>query len=217
MTLKDFIKNRLEEYKIHYFYYFTHIDNIEGIIENGILSRKVLEEKGNKFKDIANQSVINKGNSRSVLFSDNVERTLNKAVRLYLISKTPTFFKHKEKQGDIVFILVNSFILLEHDTFKYCFTDGNAASDKSSYFYNLNNLERLKWEILHSDPLRLSMNWDKETIRIRNAEFLIYPEVPINQIWKFYVNNENVKNEVEEKIKKAGLHLKVEINNTIFN
>ena len=210
MPLKEYIKEKLIYYKIHYFNYFTHIDNIEGIIEKGILPRKVLEEKGIKFKDIANQAVINKGNSKSLLFSDNIYRTLNEAVRLYLIPKTPTLHNHRSKQKDIVFILVNSFIISNHEIYKYCFTDGNAASDNSSYFYNLNNLEKLQWDIIHSKSEELNFS-DLETKRIRNAEFLIYPEIPIDKVWKFCVNNENTKNKVEMILKKTGLSIDVDI------
>lgn len=49
--------NLPEKYKGKYFYHFTHIDNIESIVENGLLATNIKNEMGIKHHNIANLNI----------------------------------------------------------------------------------------------------------------------------------------------------------------
>ena len=47
-------------------YHLTALENLESIIENGLLSRKTLAELGPKFIDVADPEIIEKRNTLNI-------------------------------------------------------------------------------------------------------------------------------------------------------
>lgn len=212
MFLENWIKEKLKEYNIYYFYYFSHIKNIDKIIRYGILSYKKAKEIDPHHKDIANSGVQRKRVEKNILFSDKIKRFLHDAVPVYLTSKTPALYVHRDIQDEIFFILINSFIISDHNSIKYAFTDGNAASTETRHYYSLNKLNEISWDVIKSPY----WNDFPDGKRKRSAEFLIYPGIPISEVWYFCVSNEKMKKVIEKKLKRNRVEKEVRIDKEMF-
>lgn len=132
-------------------------------------------------------------------------------------SKINYFYKHFETNThkNIIFILINSYIISDTENIEYVFTNGNAASGNTNFCYSLNNLNNISYDILHSHSSNLNL-MDKEVIRKRCSEFLIYPKVETKYFWKLCVENKVIKGEVEKMLEKNNLKKTVEIDESLF-
>jgi len=217
MSLEEWIKLKLKEYRINCFYYFCHLNNITNVLKHGLLSRNESLKRKLINIDIADREVLKRRCGRIQLFSNNVRRDICDAVPVYFIANTPTFYKHWQsgEYKNIVFILIESFILTRLKEIEYTFTDGNAASMYTNFYYSLNKLDKIPWDILHSNPLALNLK-DTEIIRKRCSEFLIYPNIPVEYFWKFVVYDEKSKQTIENILLKEKMNITVEINQSLF-
>ena len=77
----------------------------------------------------------------------------------------------------------------------FAFSDGNAGSNDTGFYYSLNNLDKIPWDVIRSH------RWNdfEDGKRKRNAEFLIHPNIPVDRFWRIAVNNEDVKDPEYEK------------------
>ena len=84
----------------------------------------------------------------------------------------------KNIQEDVFFCLINSYELLSDPEVNFAYTDGNATNRITKFYYNLDSLNKLKWDIINSDR----WNDKPDGKRIRNSEFLIYPGIKLKYI-----------------------------------
>ena len=217
MSLVEWIKSKLKEYKINCFYYFCHLNNLDSVLKHGLLSRNESLKRQLFNIDIADQAVLNRRIGKVALFSNNVSRDICDAVPVYLIPNTPTFYKHLQsgEYKNIVFILIKSFILTRLKEIEYTFTDGNAASINTNFYYSLNKLNEIPWDVLRSNPMDLNLK-DNEIIRKRCSEFLIYPGIQVEYFWKFIVYDEKSKLAIEKMLLKENMSITVEINQSLY-
>jgi len=70
----------------------------------------------------------------------------------------------------------------------------------------------MPWDVIRSE------NWNnyQDGKRQRNAEFLIHPKVPVSRIWRFVVNNNQLKQELSRKLNRAGLDKEIEVDKWCF-
>ena len=68
--------------------------------------------------------------------------------------------------------MINSSELLTDTNINFAFTDGNATNLTTKFYRNLEDLNKLNWEIIMSER----WNDKPDGKRIRNSEFLIYPK-----------------------------------------
>jgi len=221
MCLEDWIRLKLKEHRINCFYYFCHLNNITNVLKHGLLSRNESLKRKLINIDIADKEVVNLRNNRSELFykrsSRNNYRNICDAVPVYLIHNTPTFYKHRQsgEYKNIVFIFVESFILTNIDEIEFAFTDGNAASSNTNFYFSLKKLEKIPWDVIRSNPQELDLK-NNEIIRKRCSEFLIYPSIPVKYFWKFVVYDENKKQKIEKMLFQKNLNKTVEINQSLY-
>lgn len=107
-------------------FYITHIDNVQSILKNGILSHELVLKKGIEYKRIYNKEVVEK--RKEIRVSGN--RRLWSLANLYFTARNPMLFKLKcdGLLDEIAVLGVSPDILQRDDIFV---TDGNAACDSS--------------------------------------------------------------------------------------
>ena len=110
-----------------------------------------------------------------------------------------------------MFLRIQSFILLD-DGVEFAFTDGNAASEQSNYFVDLNRLGQLPWDVIRAPY----WNDFPDGRRKRNSEFLIFPRIPVNRIWEFGVVNEVARTQVQSILAQHNSRLAVSIKRDWF-
>lgn len=195
MVKNEKIINQLEEYKICSFFYFAPIKNIESIVRFGILSRNDICEKKIKNYSFANEEVQNRRASKFITLNKGQKVNIHDTVPVYLKTKTPTFYSPSIDQKDMVFMVIDAQKLLIDSNVAYAFCDGNAAS-KSTIFYNdLDNLNKLPWNVLDN----IDRYWNYfDGKRKGNAEFLIYPSISLSNIENFVVFDENTEKKLKD-------------------
>lgn len=170
--LRDWRKARLRKHKITNFWYLTRIENLKSILSLGILPKNDVDRFAFIHKSFAEETVQERRHSRIIELSDYSEKHIHDLVPVYLCTKTPTQYARKDIQDELVLIRIHSDVLLD-DMVEFAFSDGNAASAKTSFYRNLNDLGKLSWDILRD---AYWTNYD-DGKRKKCSEFLIHPKV----------------------------------------
>ena len=139
----DFYKN-LQSLNIDYLYYFSHLNNLESILRNGILSKNEVEKINLKYTSFAEETVQNRRHDIKIGLPDGSIGNLHDFVPLYFTSKTPTLYSRKDLQNNIFFLVIKSDIVLD-DRIRFIFTDGNAASSFTTFHSNTDKFLKFLW------------------------------------------------------------------------
>lgn len=167
----------------------THIDNLREIIsQNGILCNNLLLSKHHSAISIANEDVQDKRAKVVVPLSPG--GTLHDYVPFYFWGTTPMLLVNRFQQNDIVF-LVSYTTLVAEANIKFVFTDRHAVIKYAKFYNNLDSLNDLDWKSIKNKQ------WDKipthpDRKEKKQAEFLIYKQVPWQLIYGIGVANNNV-------------------------
>jgi hypothetical protein len=207
--MDNYILEKLDEYKIKNFYYFSLVDNIESIIKNGILSKNIIKYNNIKYCSFSNEEV-QKRREQKFIYINNKKLNLHDFVPVYLVPKTPTLYVRKNLQDKIFFAVINSNIIAASNI-DFVFTDGNAACYKTRFYKLLRDLNKIEWEVIWND----SWTCFEDGKRKRNAEFLIYPQIYVNYIKKIVVNNPNNFSYIQNILNKYNENIQLEID--IYN
>lgn len=203
-NLKEWIIGKLKEYKIHYFYYFVRIENLDNIFAEGILSKNTMELSSKNYESFANVEVQAHRNNREVVCSDKNSHNLHDLVPLYFTSKNACTYSQKQDQDKFCFILVSSYILAD-DGIVYAFSDGNAANQDTRFYWSLNNLDKIDWNLIKSN------NWNgvEGGKRKINCECLIYPKIDKKYFYKIIVNTKENMEYVKGIVAKYNMKIEV--------
>ena len=162
--------------------YITHVDNLESILEMGILSRDLVVELGISPIGIHNQEIVMRRGQKGLWPFAN----------LYLQPRNAMLYREVHGSVPVVVIWVDRAILAENPNLM--FSDGNAGSANSNLFAYADGLKQVKrlWE----DALdRRYWNWKSK--RTMQAECLVPRAVDVRYIKKISVQNESMKARVE--------------------
>lgn len=137
LNLVVFIKRKTIDRKI--IYHLTSIDNLESILENGLMSRDMLLHNSFCFKDIANEDIVNKREAKNI----------NNYVPFHFnpYSAFDTYVKHHNDNLIYICVLkdfakINKFrIIINHplnnDSCEYSYEEGISKIDWEAMDTNL--------------------------------------------------------------------------------
>ncbi|MDA8753771.1 DarT ssDNA thymidine ADP-ribosyltransferase family protein [Candidatus Marinimicrobia bacterium] len=134
----------IEIYGIKYFYHITHVAHIPSIIEHGILSHNEAHSKGYVQSDISNRNVNALRNKNENIYGLN----LHDYVPLYIKVKNPMMFVRNTIDEHLVVLTIKPEILNIKGSL---FTNGNAASNRTQYFRNIEKIAQLDWGCLNNN------------------------------------------------------------------
>ncbi len=191
------------KHNISYLHHMTNIRNLNNILNNGLLSHEEAHRYRIIVNDISNQSVQARRSSRII---DNIP--LHRYVCFYFSPRNPMLYALKDIQDKIIFIGVDPQLLLHPSTI---FSDGNAASDDTSFYRGTSMLDNLNWNIINA------VYWNNypDGRRIKCAEILVPARVDINSIMRIFCYNEEQINIVNELLSQR-FHIAVEINRSLY-
>lgn len=177
-------------------YHFTHINNLPKIIKYGILSKNEKNRIGIVHKDIAHESIQDRRSTMEVPCGDG--GVVHDYVPLYFCKRSPMLYavdKQYSNEKNIIYLEFPIHIL---ETYNGIFTNFSAnASTTPDFFDNPSVLHILNWKAIDT------YNWGKRddpsgnTMKEKQAEALIYHELPLNKLKKIVVYDEQCKQEVE--------------------
>lgn len=190
------------QYKGKHFYHFTHLENIESILENGLLSTNKKNERKIAHVDLANENIQLRRSEMEVPCEP--KGTIHDYIPFYFTARNPMLLgvlnRKNIDQPLIVYIAVSIEKLLENNV---VFTDASANTMVPPNFYNNpKHLDKLNWDLINSKKWTET---DKDKLHARMAEVLILNEMPIEWIDSYIVYNEMAKKEIEKKYKKHNL------------
>ena len=148
--------------------HITHVENLRGIIQNGLKSHKQMQSGQVQYFDISDASV-QLGREQKVIPGTGLG--LHDYVPLYFGWKSPMLMSHQDKNEDIIYLRFSLEILTTPGT---VISDGNARSTNTKFFQftdidvlkNLNPTEKGKkcvMDILQNSginkPVKANKGW----------------------------------------------------------
>ena len=195
-----------------YLLYLSRKESFGSIVKNGILPQNEAKKKHLLSGSFADIGVQERRERKSYYLSDTKSYNLHDVVPLYFKAQTPTLSARREQQENLFFCKVSPLKLISDPKIAFAFTDGNAASDYTSSYYDLKKLGKLNWKVIHSE----FWNDNVDGKRIRNSEFLIFPKIEIKYIFEFSVNNQKLKEEFENILLKNSIKIPVTVDERCF-
>ena len=199
-------EDEYRRHRIDFLYHFTHVNNMSSILEHGLLSHSDAHRLD--YIDISNREVQEIRSEKKPY-----GRALHDYVLLYFNARNPMLYVVQQKiQSHDIAILCWDRRLLEIDG--SVFTDGNAASRSSDFFKDLQTLNELDWECIHSDGHPRHYADGK---RIRCAEVLVPGPVPIERMKKIIVKTPGAKQRLNKTlIGHGGIRERVVVDPKLF-
>ena len=197
-------ENMLDNYKIDYVFHMTEVSNLKNILQYGLLSHNEAHSKGFNKTDIALQDVNQRRASKKPIHGI----SLHDYVPMYFNPKNPMLYRRKQIQDNIVILAIDRRVIYQN---KSIFSDGNAASDATKFFNNLSDLVRLNWQCIRNEY------WNDyvDGKRIKCAETLTHPKIPIKYVKKIHCNSIQTKN-IVDKMVSIERPFRVELNSKYF-
>jgi len=189
-------------FKYRRFYHFTHIDNIDSIVEHGLLSTNEKLRRGIEHIDLANWSIQQR---RSVMKMPCAPYdTIHDYVPFYFASTNPMLLSVLNKknidQQLVVFIVVSIEKILDDNVI---FTDASANTKAPPRFFSdPRDLDKLKWDLI--DLTTWGSRSDDER-HSRMAEVLVHKTVPLDWIEAYIVFDRISKDKIKDVYTRRGL------------
>lgn len=163
--------------------HMTHIDNLDSIFRYGLLAHN------NPYKkmDISNQEVNSRRETRENIYG----RKIHDYVPFYFNPRNAMMYRNKDE--DIVVLAFDKKLLLRNNVL---FTDRNASTNSVKFYNDLNDLDKIRWNLVKSE------RWDDKPLIVKQvmmAEVLVYKQVPISYLKGIYVKNQKTKNKLIQK------------------
>lgn len=184
-----------EEFKGKYFYHFTHVENLESILQHGFLSTNEKIKLGINHNDIANGNI--QGRRANMAVPVPPGGTVHDYVPFYFCSSNPMLLSLTNNknidQPYLIFFAVPFEKISEENVI---FTDASANTIISPSFYtNPDDLKKLDWDAINDAKWAARSDDFKHK---KMAEVLVYNNVPIDWITHIIVWNQEFHDNVTE-------------------
>ncbi|MBX4164572.1 DarT ssDNA thymidine ADP-ribosyltransferase family protein [Priestia megaterium] len=173
-------------------YHLTRFDNLESIIENGLVSRKILNDNSAGFSDVANQEIINK---RSELGLDSLT-----PFHFHPYSSFDVAVKNAYSNEEFVYICITRE-LAKHNSFKIL--PMHPLSIEVEKFQLLDygeGFDKIDWNTMHTLG-----TMDEYTKHVKMAECLTHLVVPAALFHSICVSNQISQEKVRDLLREKGI------------
>ena len=172
-------------------YYISHIDNLQSILANGILSHEEIAQGTFDYTPIYDENVVSIRKDKLTPAKLNLWHYAN----LYFQPRNPMMYSvvHSKQKEDLVVISASNKALHAPGVF---ITDGNAANAPTQFYSPAEGLKvlRRQWRIIRNEW------WNKEDGSKRKimSECLVPKRVSPNHISSLFVVSSEVANRVKQ-------------------
>jgi hypothetical protein len=163
------------------FYHMTHIDNVESILNLGLLSHNAVREEDILKNDISNNKIQQNRKRKESTYG----RSIHDYVPLYINPINPMMNSKKVQDNitNIVVLEIIPHVLVQIE--ETLFSDGNAAEIQTNFYHNQNKMESVDWKTLQIGKWN-----DSESKRIMCSEILVPNKVDTSYINKIIVSKQ---------------------------
>ena len=194
-TIEDLVR---EPYRINYLYHITHVDNLLSILNSGLLSHRRAHGGSLVIEDIADQEVINIRKWKKVPVSG---KRIVDYVPLFFTPRNPMMRVRKDLQDDIAILCLDSSLLLQKGVI---FTDGNAASDDTTFFNDLRFIDSLDWSCIRDRGKPIHLYNRQEFIewkRKRAAEVLVPDWISFSHVQSIVIKTQQTHRKLFDPVR----------------
>lgn len=192
-------------------------ENLEENLVHGLYCKHANKTSA-KYLSIGSKEVIDRRSSVVVkCFPDTV---VNDFVPFYFSVRTPMLYNIitgmgvvRQAQENIIYLCCK-VIDLTTNGYKWCYTNGNAATAITKFYTDLSGIENnLDWHSIKTKDFRdENADGDEDRKRKKHSEFLVHNHVPANLIKSIVVINQEQKTRVEDLLTSLNLNIPVFIN-----
>ncbi len=192
------------EHRGRYVYHMTHLDNLESILRNGLLSTNEKTRLDIKHKNIANHGIQNRRAAMNVTCGP--IGTVHDYVPFYFCPREPMLLgllnsKNLDQQF-IIYLAVTIDVVEREDV---VFTSASANTNIPPTFYcRPEELTNLRWDLIDSYKWSLPSDDDRHA---KMAEMLIHERVEMSEIGFIVVWNKYFKNIANNILTKANCQI----------
>ncbi len=186
-----------------YLYRITHIDNLDFILESGKLTCPNHPDCDPNYIGIGDATLINSRSTKEV----NIEPYGNFTdyVAFYFGERSPMLYAIQKgfngvtkRHPETIIYLVTTFTKIKEHESLYVFSDGHGYHLMSQFFNAEDDLEEVDWDIVNLRRWNDTED-DPDRKRRKQAEFLVYQELPLPAIVGIGVYNEAAKTNILTK------------------
>ena len=183
-------------------YHFTHLDNLLGILEHGLLSTSENKRLGIEYNSVALSDI--QGRRATMPVTCGHGGGVHDCVPLYFCKRSSMLlYLVRNKIVDQQFIIYFEFPILIMDDYPYAFCDAAANTEIHPNFYcSSSELDKLNWKAI--DELKWKMQTEKLK-QERMAELLIHRRIDKASISRIIVWNDPIKKHILECYDEAGI------------
>jgi len=203
-----------------YLYRITHIDNLDYILKSGKLTCPSHVDCDPNYIGIGDTTLI--GNRSSKQINIEPKGDFTDYVAFYFGARSPMLYAiqkgfngvTKRNPQEIIY-LVTDFENIKVNNCKYVFTDGHGYHSMSQFFNNEDGLAEVDW-----NAVKL-IRWtdtedDPDRKRRKQAEFLVFKELPLSALIGSVVYSEDAKNTVLTKFSKHDFNFTVVVKPNLY-
>ena len=197
----------------HRIYHISDTENFMSIVSSrALLSRNALVRGGQlagvePFIDLAEPEIVEKRAQKRVPVSPG--GYLTDYVPFFFQPSPPMLFAllHRDPKPSLM-QLVTSVESLAEAGLPFVFTDRHAINRDCRFYNRLEDLDKLNWDIILG---RTQDSWDEQAKLIRQAEFLVFGQVPLELIQEIVVGEPGQARKVSKVLRAAGLKIAVRV------
>ena len=186
-----------------YLYRITHKDNLGFILESGKLTYPSHNDCDPNYIGIGDSTLIGSRSSKKINIEPNGDFT--DYVAFYFGVRSPMLYAiqkgfngvTKRSPQEIIY-LVTTFGNITENECQYVFTDGHGYHSMSQFFNDENSLEEVDWDTVNL-KIWTDTEDDPDRKRRKQAEFLVFNELPLTALVAIVVHKETTKNEILTK------------------
>jgi hypothetical protein len=196
-------------------YRIVHINNVEYLLHNGISTQQD-PQSNSDYVNIGDTNLIN----QRMDYPINLEGygNLGDYVPFYFGPLSPMLLNIKTgyrgikqlPQSEIIYICCKLNQVINCDA-QWCFTDGHAKNLFTGFYNDINDLDKVDWNIVY-EKYWSNTEDDLDRIRRKQAEFLVKDIVPVNCIEAVVVFNDEKRTFVQDLVDSLHLNISVRVN-----
>lgn len=189
-----------EQYKRKYFFHFTHLDNLEGILSNGLLSTNEKNALEIEHLDVASSDI--QCTRHEMIVPCGPEGRVHDYVPFYFCARTPMFLSIiKSRNYDQPYFITFAVSIEKLKSEKFIFTNkaANRKLEPPKFYECPTKLDELNWNLIENKSWGGLNDSDKHH---KMAEALHYGEFDLSDVDYIIVWNEHFKERVEEIFEK---------------
>lgn len=196
-----------------YLYRITHKNNLDFILNSSKLTCPSHADSDPNYIGIGDSTLIESRNFKKIYIEPNGNFT--DYVAFYFGTRSPMLYNiqngykgvEKRNPEEIVY-LVTTFENIIKNNCQYVFTDGHGYHSMSQFFNDKNSLKEVDWETVNLARWNDTED-DPDRKRRKQAEFLVFNELPLTALVTIVVYNKKSEMEILTKFAKHNFDCKV--------